>query len=869
MPFLRNTPSFRRAAPSTRLLAAAGLALGLVLATGQPALAQVPVPTPRVASGDLLITNHSFEDGLTGWTATNGRGGPASRHCQQQASVGPAGATDLTRAAQFAGTSPCAIAGLVSAPLPASPGVAYTAFADAAGPGQLALGLRFLDAGGRVVQATQSQRMDAAERLSFTATAPAGATRVAVEIGATRALSVDDVRITEPFTKLGPQVTRRGTFLAMAAGYDQNGRAVTFTVATGNAAQPAVLVVTDLLTNKVTRTVDLPGATGSWTLEQAPDGTVYVGTYQAGRLYAWKPGDAAARVIGTPPIPGFSFFYALNSTPEGRIYGGGWGEPTGGYAGAQLWTYHPSTGMKAFGPVLTRDAYYTRAVAYDDASNTVWAGTGTVTHLYGCAAETEKCTDFTGLLGDTIRPRQWVYGMTGGGGYIQIWGGEGNSLGNDALVILKVGRDAAGAVTAERVAEIPGVIYNGSSTVVDGKVYYTKVNTSPGIPLHSYDLATGVETRIDAAPGGIFSRQWEIIDLRDPAWPGPSVVGWNSGGIQVAWNIATGRFSKVTVEDIPLMSTGLNSLVAGPDGRIWSAGYLTGGLGVVTPMRDDRQSTATLGGQAEGMLTYRGRVYQGIYPYGQIQSFTPAEIAAGQKPRIDCTIGEKQNRPYALLGHGDRVYFGSQADYGHDLGAFGWLDLNTGKCTTISAEIGHYSVNSLTQSHGRIFGATNVFYAWDGLPLEREAYLLVHDTATDTRQRVELPVDGLRAVDALTTDARGTVWAYAGGWLLALDPVSLRWTHVEHIFPDLPHGERIGGNYAELVAHPDGRVYGNVGGRLFTFDPSGDRSGGHVADLRVLLQGKHLGLTIDEYGNLWTTRDQAGLLRVDPRGALR
>ncbi len=826
---------------------------------------------PRIQQGDLLIENHSFEDGLTGWTPTNGRGGPASKQCGSAVTTGPDGATDLDAAAQFEGAPPCVTSGLLSSPVDAVAGEAYTVFADASGSGQVSLGLRFLDESGAVIESTHSERTRTdGEFVEFTATAPAGTSTVAVEIGAQKQVQVDDVRITAPYTNLGPQITRRGTFLAMAAGYDENGRAVTFAVATGNAHQPAVLVVTDVLTKEVTQTVDLVGATGSWTIEQAPDGTVYVGTYQRAQLYAWTPGDAESRVVGSLPLSGYGMVYGLNSAPDGTLYGGSWGEPAEGYEGAQLWSYHPDSGFSKFGPTLRTDAYYTRAVAYEETSNTVWAGTGTRPGLWGCDADTEECTDYSELLGDLILSKQWVYGITAGGGYVQVWGGDSGSTGNDALVILKVGRDASGAITAERVAEIPRVIYNGSSVVVDGKVYYNKALTSPEIPLYSYDLATGTETVIDEAPAGIFSRQWEVLDLNDPAWPGLSLVGWNSQGIMAVYNIETGNFSRERIEGIPLMSTGLISLTAGPEGDIWSAGYLTGGLGFVTPMRDDRQATYVVGGQAEYMISYEDRVYQGIYPYGQIQSFSPDSIHDGGRPRTDCTIGENQNRPYALLGHGDRVYYGSQADYGHDMGAFGWLDLETGECTTLSEEVGHHSINTLTASGGKIFGGSNIYYAWDALPVDSEGYLLVFDEATSEIQKLDLPVDGLRSVNALATDADGTVWAYAEGWLLALDPETLEWIHVEEILPDWKPGERISGSYAALVAHPDGRIYGEVAHKgVFSFDPAAVKDTGSAdSSFQVLYEGNTLWLTVDEYGNLWTIHDSTQLLRINPRAVV-
>lgn len=845
---------------------------GLLLATvAQAPIAQAetpPIPTPHITQGDLLVANHSFEDGLEHWTATNGRGGPASKQCADAIGTGTAGATDLASAAQFRGAPPCVNTGLLSAPLGGIvAGDAYTAFTDASGAGTVSLGFRWLDDRGAVVETAYSDRLDAASRMEFTATAPEGATQVAVEIGAHKSVTVDDVRITAPYTNVGAQITRRGSFLAQYAGYDENGRAVMFSVATGNAHQAAVLVVTDILTKQVTATIDLVGATGSWTVNQADDGTVYVGTYQSAHLYAWTPGEPEARLIGGLPLEGNGFVYSVSTAPDGTVYGGAWGEPANGYEGAQLWKYHPDNGFSKFGETLTTRAFYTTAVGYDDVSNTVWAGTGTVSGLYGCTVEDEQCTDYSNLLGDAILSKPWVYTMRAGGGYVVAWGGDVASAGRDALVVLKVGRDTDKAMTVEKVAEINGPIYPGGSEVVDGKVWYGRATA--GYPLYSYDLATGVETVHDDARTGMLPRAWDVIDLRDPDWPGPSVLGWNSGGVLVAYNIATGKLTSTTVQGIPQMSTGLNAVSDGPDGRMWSSGYLTGALGVVTPMRGDRQATYVVGGQSEFMTQHRDRVYQGIYPYGQVQSFAPAEVTAGRAPRVDCTIGHEQNRPYALLGKDDRMYFGSQATNAATKGAFGWLDLTTGQCTTFSEEVGHYSINALATSGGKVFGGSNIYYSWDGLPFEEEAYLLVYDEGTDAIDRMGLPVDGLRSVNALATDARGTVWAYAEGWLLGLDPDTLEWIHVEEIFPDWKPPQRIAGSYAGMVTHLDGRIYGFAAGRVFTFDPAATRDAGSAgSSLQILYQGSALWVKIDEYGNIWTIHNQTQLMRINPRAAV-
>src|SRR5690606_26132238 len=99
---------------------------------------------------------------------------------------------------------------------------------------------------------------------------------------------------------------------------------------------------------------------------------------------------------------------------------------------------------------------------------------------------------------------------------------------------------------AEKLTEIKGVAYSGPSDIVDGKVYFNKRET--GLRLHSYDLQTGEEQIHDSAPAGIYSRNWEAVDLQHPDWPGTTLVGWDSSGRLVRWNVATERFSSAPTE---------------------------------------------------------------------------------------------------------------------------------------------------------------------------------------------------------------------------------------------------------------------------------------------------------------------------------
>lgn len=854
------------------VLLTAGM-VAAVAAVGGVAQAEVTDAEPVLHDGDLLLRNHSFEDGLTGWSPTNGRGGEPTPPCRDAVTTTTEWASDGSRALLLPGRPPCRRVGAVSSSVSVSPGQHYTAFAHVHADKAATIRLRWLDEQGRVVSVSSSTTRRGSDVAEVSASVPAAAREVQVELAAADRALFDQVLITAPLTVLDRQITKGTSYLSMAAGVDENGRAVTYAVGTGSEHDPAVLTVTDILTGEVVRNVRLPGATGAWGIRQNPvTGTVYVGTYSAPALWLYTPGASEAVRVGAPPIEAWGFMYDIDFDDDGVAYGGGWGEPTDGFAGAAVYRYVEGEGFQGtLGPnPLVTDAYYSRTVAYEEQTKTVFVGTGTKPHLVGCSTVGEpRCKDFIGLFSEKLQASPWVYGITAGNGYVMAWAGDSQSLGDDNLVILRVWRDDADELQAEVVAEVEGVIYNGSSPVVDGKVYYSKAN-DPGQPLYAFDLATREEVTMPNSNTGIFSRRWEAVELDDPAWPGTTLVGWNSGAYLVKYNLDTHRLERTKVEGIPDVSLQVHSITEGPDGRIWSAGYLTGGLGGVAPMRDDEHVTFAVGGQAEAMISYRGRVYQGTYPYARIESFTYDEVASGETPRIDCTIGAGQNRPYGLLGHGDRIYYGTQAEYGHNEGAFGWLDLATGECTTLDGVVGHQSVNTIAASGDKVFGGGSIFYSWDGLPIEDQAKLLIFDESRQEARTTPWPIPNTRAVNAAVTDQDGVVWFYAEGWLLALDPTTEEWIHREHIFPDWKPGDRVAGNYGQMVVASDGWIYGNVGGRVFGFDPRRTLAQGSAADtLTILTEGTGPYLTLDAYDNLYVTYRATALLRIDPRPFVR
>lgn len=820
-----------------------------------------------ILPGDALVSNHSFEAGLDGWTQTDGYGDEAGQRCGEALTTIQEWSSDGDASLLLDGARGCPKVGAMSDEVEVEPGQQYTVWADVHDGKVSWAGLQWIGADGEVLESEHTRRNARSDRLELTATAPETATGVRVEIGAIGQTKVDKVLLSGQYTDLGAQVTQRPRFLSSEAGTDENGRDVIWAMATGSEEDPGILMATDVLTGEITRAVRLPGATGGWGVNQNPvTGTVYVGTYGAGALWLYTPGEDEAVNAGAPDIPAWDFGYNVAFDEEGNAYGGGWGEPTAGYPGASVYTYTEGEGFTGtLGEMpLTDTANYTRSLVYDEASRTVFVGTGTQVNLFGCSIDTDECEDLTDLLSPEIQDSVEVRRMVASEGYVLAWAGDGGSWGNDWLIVLDVERSAAGDLEVEVVDEIKGVAFPGSSPVVEDHVYYTKAGYE-GWPLFRYNVVTGEETQLPKDVE-ILARQWDVIELDDPQWPGPTLVGLDSYGSLARYNIETETMDVQSVPDVPEVSLRINSIATGPDGSLWSSGYLHGGIGHYTPMRDDEQETFNVGGQAEQMTAHDGRMFQGTYPNGTITSFTEAQLRNGEAPTLECEIGAGQNRPYGLYSSGDRLYFGSQAGDQQDVGAFGWFDAETGECTTIEGPLGHQSINALTGSGERIFGGGNIFFGYTHEPILDEASVMVFDEGTEDITEVGVEIPGIRAVNAATTAADGTVWFYAEGWLLAMDPDTLEWIHAEEVFPDHKPGNRIGGSYARMLTAEDGTIYGTAGGRVFSVDPELSLRQGSAADhLEILYENassQHLAL--DDYGNVYVRHGATGLLRIVP-----
>ncbi|MEW9553232.1 hypothetical protein [Nonomuraea sp. NPDC050783] len=789
-------------------------------------------PTPASAA-DLRIVNDGFDDGLTGWSGSHTAGG-----------VDPVTWQGRTTA-RVADADPGAAYGRESMPgLPAAAGTRYTLNAQVwAESGTAYLYLRFRDASGRLLAGGANAPATGRRwnRVTASGVAPAGTATVSALIYSGVAdvgtAYWDEVLITKDLTDLGVQIESSAPNATTFAGGDA------YALYTGTADVNPQLAVIDLAAGKVTRKITIPDSAatptvGGWAAATATDGSVYLGTYPNSKLYRYVPGQSAVTDLGRAE-GGYSFIWDLEPGADGRVYGGTHND-------GRYFTYHNGAFTTIGAVPVVPGAQNVRSLAHDPEADATYLGTGTNAGLV-------RYDNATGRVDDLLPAAYAHYSMVGGltwtGGRLFAWLDR-------TLLVLRVVRQAGGSYTAVTDATITDVDLH-HSPARDGKVWFVKEGL-----LHSYDVGTGSVRATPVRPG---------LDVTGYTWSGGTLVGLGAAvdGTRIfTYDPASGAWDNRPVSGAPVLPAAINALGAGPDGRIYTGGYLTGGTGVHDPLRsdgdDDRPDTPALGGlsQTDSLLAHGGRLYIGAYPSAKLYryepggSWPPALLYTGGEAgdrADDCGPGEgppPQDRPYALAGGPDgAVYMGTVPKYGKRSGALTvWKEGTAGRTLCVAPG---QSVVSLAYAGGKLFGGTSTRGALGVDPVYApgaSATLFSYDPATGALRLHPLPLAAPKAVTALR-EVGGELWGLAGGTLLTLDPARPGTITTKRLFPDPDYAAKPSlawrdGALLTVAQDPD-HVYGTLGDQIFRIDRST-----RTATVLLTMTGME-GLTADGFGNLY------------------
>lgn len=659
--------------------------------------------------------------------------------------------------------------------------------------------------------------------------------------GQTMASWEKQLSVTPSIMDLGHQVFQDGIYRG-AFGVE-NGRAVGYTVVTGK--PDARFVVLDVTTERVLKEFDLPNAEGAWGIYTAKDGKVYLGTYTRATLFQYDPVANRVEDMGSPQstVPG-AVLYDMAEDKDGNIY-------YGSYPDSKVFKFNPATKQTTELGTMVADQPYARTIAYDEEQNALFVGVG------GSKASLIKYDLATGskqeMLPDSIRNSyKLTYDM--------------NLVGNK--LFLKMDANFGLIVLDKNTGTIVkdfGTLAIHSRGISEKSPYGDIVYLTFGGILKAYDLQTNTITDLTTAAGKIDFKAntigWGILQLDDPNYPGYTLVGFNgnTGGGFFKYNLEN-KTLRITNVALPKVAIKLHTLGRSTDGKIYSAGFLPGGMGIFNP--DDGTSTNNSIGQTEGMTALGNKMYFGVYPGAKIYEYNTTQawrLNTSVVSKFELKTNYQQDRPYAMLGVPElgKVLIGTVPDYATSGGALTIYDPATGAYEVFRSLVPNQSVVSLAYKNGKVYGGTS--YS-GGLGTEwpyADGKLFVFDIATKTAEFVTVPVPGKGAVNQLIVGPDGNIWGFAQGTFFVFDPINQKVLN-EYTLDAFP--EAVGTwRDAELeTSVMDGHVYGTIAGdNFFRIDIVDGKP-----KIATLAKGASL-LTQDNYGNFYFKKkeDEASLWR--------
>lgn len=526
---------------------------------------------------------------------------------------------------------------------------------------------------------------------------------------------------------------------------------------------PAYLNAVDPTSGAPLSSVALPGASGAYGVEQAPDGTVYVGTYGDGRLFRLRPGAAAAEDLGVP-IAGEAYVWSIVVAPDGTVYGGT-------SPGGKVFSWSPATGTFRDLGVMAAGETYVKSIAYADGK--IYAGAYaswriTELDLATGAKRTLPAppglTDPTGKVVNDLR----AYGHF-------LYAREQTFPGP-----LRV-YDVTTGTWTDTVDGAAGLDVTPPGP--DGRVWFFRQFAAGSAELVGYDPVTRAQQRTGLmAYGRIVNTRgigWAPVDA--DGYPGQSIVGLFWRGLMFRYNPETGRFATVRTT-VPGQPTQVLALASGPRGTVYAGGFLQGGLATVSTQ--DGRAEYNRFSQIEALLPTRDGLVIGAYPDARVYRFDPAKPFYSAEYSDEAPGGAEnpvkfldlkthvQSRPQGLATTAGRIVVGSTPSGDTLGGSLSVLDAKTGAVDRVIDDfVTDEGITAMTAGDGVVYGATTVAGGLSTTPPTQDrATVFAYDVVHDRKLWEANPSAAARTISAVTMDARGRLWAVVDGDVLRLDP---------------------------------------------------------------------------------------------------
>jgi len=528
----------------------------------------------------------------------------------------------------------------------------------------------------------------------------------------------------------------------------------------------------------------LEGTKGAYGLCEGPDGTIYIGTVQPGKIFSFDP--RTKRVTDLGGAAGESFVWTLHLGPDGRIYGAT-------YPNAKIVAYDPKDGKIHDLGRFSATEQYCRDLAVAD-NGRIFAGIGSHADIVAYDPSTGERKS---ILPERYKNNSFAYTMDSEDDLVYAF------LHFDQIVLI------FDADTYRLLMEV--------RNPVQGQGVYIHRQMAGG-PI----LITGF-------PGGYkrFNRTTLSLDPYDtPSYsnydPESGVAYMANSQTFSAYNVTGGSYlSRV---DVAKDGEGMDifSLGTGPDGCIYGGTYNLLHLFRYDPqtssLEDLGQPIPGASGEFYSFLSHEGKLYMASYTYALLSVYDPSRpwepgTSNASNPRKIGPVGDEQYRPPAMVAAADgRIYIGSIPAYGKMGGALSSYDPETDEFQVHRNIIPNQSIVSLTTSpDGRlIYGGSSIHGGGGTSPVESEAHLFAWDVEEGRLTMDIVPVRGASAIQSLATAPDGRIYGCAGSTLFVYD---------SHRGGLIYKGSAREGSITHMRTMGDGLIYGISSSALFRMKP--------------------------------------------------
>ncbi|MDE3840245.1 hypothetical protein C0966_12945 [Bacillus methanolicus] len=611
-------------------------------------------------------------------------------------------------------------------------------------------------------------------------------------------LAVGDSRYSS--IKIGPQI-QNVIAVNASAGTTSRGKAQMYITMQG---EPAKLVVVDLETNQIVDEKPLGSSTSAWAIAVDKNGIVWIGGTPTEHLYSYNPDTKQLKDLGKVSKSTSTSIQDLEIVGN-DIYGSS-------SSGGNVFKYSKGKGFTNYGQIIPGKKL-ARSLAYSSASQTLFVGLGAKAELAAWNLKTNKKIP---ILPEKYKGETSVYDL--------------DTANNLLFAKLEPSKKILlfDAKTYKFLGELPASSRGVSPKSPDeSAVYYTHQ-----YQLYRFDLNTKKSEAIPGTLKGTEAVSLDFVKLNDGSYALVGLLG--NSGTYLFYHPKTGE-KKIDKLPLPPQAVTIYNIESGPNGWIYSSGFVSGQLGIFNPVSRQTMVVRNIG-QAESMIPLNGKLYLGVYPGAKIFEWNPNMPT---KAVALFSIGYGQDRPLAMLAVNHTLFIGSHPKNGEVGGALTMYNVQTKQKITRRNLIPEQSITALTYNNGYVYGGTSIF---SGKNLEGKAdailFRLSANKPTGSIEKIKLPLTHPRLIHALTTGSDGRVWGLADGNLFAYDPKK-KTTAVIKIVPKTSGHIRNG----VLLTGKDGWIYGVAEQKLFRVNPKTNR-------LEFLRNGVE-DIAQDNFGNLY------------------